>query len=94
VSASDVQAIIERLDRIERALARPADSDPWFTREQAAQYLNLPLRTFDRKRDEHVEALKPCSEHPLRWSRNALDVFKLTKGAPLAPRRGRKPSQT
>lgn len=70
---------------------QPADSDPWLTRGQAAQYLNLPKRTFDRYRLLHTEALKPCSEHPLRWSRNALDSFKLSRGNILGPRRGRKP---
>lgn len=82
-----IEAIARRTAELMR-LAQ-ADSDPWLTREQAAAYLNLPMRTWDRKRKEHPEALKPCSEHPIRWSRNALDVFKMGRGVPLV-RRGRK----
>jgi hypothetical protein len=67
--------------------------DVWLDREQAAVFLQMKLRTFDRKRKLHAIALKPCDEHPLRWSRNALDVFKLTRGAPLHGRAGRRPKQ-
>ena len=82
------------IDTIVRLLAetirnQPANSDPWLTREQAASHLNLPLRTFDRKRAENPETLRPVSEHPLRWSTNALDAFKFASG-PTLVRRGRK----
>jgi hypothetical protein len=88
LSPETIEAIARRTAEIIRGT--PADSDPWLTREQAASYLALPPRTFDRKRKLHPEALKPCTEHPLRWSRNALDVFKLTRGAPLGNRPGRR----
>ena len=87
LSPESVEAIARRVIELQREA--PADSDPWLTREQAAKYLNFSPSSFERARREHAEALKPCSEHPVRWSRNALDVFKLTRGAPIV-RRGRK----
>ena len=84
--------VIERLDRIEQRLAPPIASD-WFTRDQAAALLGMSPRSFDRKRGEHPVALAPACEHPLRFSRKALDLFQMTGGAtPTAPRRGRRPN--
>lgn len=69
--------------------AAQKDSDPWLTREQAARYLNFSPSSFERARRVHAEALKPCEKHPLRWSKNALDAFKLRRGV-LPVRRGRR----
>lgn len=91
LDAEDIDAVARRV--VEMIRQQPADSDPWLTREQAAKYLNFSQSSFERARREHAEALKPCSEHPVRWSRNALDVFKMTRGAPLRLRPGRKPGQ-
>jgi hypothetical protein len=88
LSAESVRAVAQQL--FELMQTRPAVSDPWMTREQAADYLNLPLRTFTKLRSKHPEALKPCETAPLRFSRTTLDAFKVSRGATLR-RPGRRP---
>ncbi len=84
--------VIERLDRIEQRLA-PAVASDWMTREEAETYLNFSRATFLRQRAAHPVALAPACEHPLRFSRKALDLLKLTGGVvPNATRRGRRPN--
>jgi hypothetical protein len=89
LSPESVKALAQQLFELMRT--KPEVSDPWLGREDAAAYLNISPRSFDRIRDAHVETLRPASEHPLRWSRNALDTFKMSRGAP-ARRAGRRPS--
>jgi len=95
---SSVEAIAQRVVELLRqsglAAFRPSTVDEWLTKEQAAEFLNLSARTFDRLRLEHLDALKPALENPLRFSKNALDIFKVTKGQPLYRRRGRPPQQS
>jgi hypothetical protein len=88
LAPESVDAVARRV--VEMMRNAPADSDPWLTREQAASYLNVSPRSFDRKRKEHTAALKSCSKHPLGWCRNALELLKLTNGAGLPARRGRR----
>lgn len=68
----------------------PAIADPWLSREQAEAHLNFSRTTFFHARKQFPEELKPASAHPMRWSRNALDVFKMRRGASMRSRPGRK----
>lgn len=57
-------------------------SDPHFTREEAAQYLGICARQFDRERKLFPDALKPNrSRKPLQWSRSRLDVYRAISAA-------------
>ncbi len=68
-----------------------AVTDPWLTREQAAGHCGISTRAFDRLREAHPEALASASTDILRFSRNALDVFKATGGVQVVrPGRPRK----
>lgn len=56
------------------------EADQWLTKTETAKYLSITVRTFDNwRKGQFAEPLKPCLERPLRWSRNALDVFKFTR---------------
>ena len=70
-----------------------APTDPLFSRAEAARYLHISLRDFDRKRGEHALALQPWAPgNPLRWAQSTLDAFRLGGGgAPPRRRRGRRP---
>jgi len=87
----DVQVIEGIVNRAVANQGVKKDADPWLTRAQAAGYLNFSLSSFERARRQHPDSLKPCSDHPVRWSQNALTVFKMTRGLPLRNRPGRKP---
>lgn len=88
LSRVSVEAIARRVVELQRETSGPV-ADPWLTRKQAAAYLNFSPSSFERARRAHPAQLKPISEHPVRWSRNALDVFKFSQG-PALVRRGRK----
>lgn len=88
LDAATIEAIAQRLAQLLRSSPAPR-VETWMTREQAAAHLTVSPRSFDRLRELHVDALKPSSDKPLRWDRNALDVFKLSRGVVKA-RPGRK----
>ena len=61
------------------ARLRPAllDTDPHFTREQAAEYLRISTREFDRERKIFAKQLAPNrNKRPLLWARSRLDVYR------------------
>lgn len=68
--------------------AKPESADSWMSRDEAAAYISVSLRTFTLMRGLYKSELSPALEHPLRWSRIALDRFKLARCAP-APMRAR-----
>lgn len=90
MNAGDIEAIAARVVELLRVAAvapsAPVDSDPWFTRVEAARYLAMSPASFDRAREDEGEALRTASQHPLRWAKSTLDTFKLLRGA-NAPRR-------
>jgi hypothetical protein len=88
LSPQAIDAVARRVIELQRS-APIVEADQWLSKTEAAKYLSFTSRTFDRKRKIFVEALKPAMDHPQRWSRNALDVFKFTRGAPQLTRNRR-----
>ena len=87
----DDDDITKIADAVVARLQFAAPEDPLFTRTESARYLKVGQRTFDRFREDHPKALEPWAvEHPLRWARSTLDMFRLGGGATLNHRRGRR----
>lgn len=97
LSPASVDAVARRVLELQREMpAAPAAiaADPLLTREEAARFCNLTLRTFDRERKRVGDKLAPAAtEGPLarRWRKSALDLYILTTGRAIAHRRGPKP---
>lgn len=69
-----------RLAALEAKLSPQPPHSLDLTRAQAAAFLNYSLPTFDRKRAAHPDALAPSDSKPLRWSREKLELFRITRG--------------
>jgi hypothetical protein len=76
LSPEDIQAIASEVVRQMRTI--PQDGDVRMNKAEAARYLGVSARTFDRMRGD-VKLLSPVSTTPLRWSRAALDQYKTTQ---------------
>lgn len=61
----------------------PTSKDRWLNRPEAAKYLSISPRSFDRLREEEPKFLRPASEHPLRWSCSQLELYKAYKNQAL-----------
>lgn len=74
-------ADVERVAQRVAAILRPQllDTDPLFTRAEAAAYCRVSLAEFDRERIRHPKLLKPArNRKPLHWRRSTLDVYRAT----------------
>ncbi len=89
--ASELASELLRL--LSGTIPHAPDRDALLTRGQAAGFLNISARSFDRKRKGAAEALRPAMQNPLRWSRSQLEIFRTTQGAPLHHKRGRPASR-
>jgi hypothetical protein len=76
LSPEDIQAIASEVVRQMRSI--PQDGDVRMNKAEAARYLGVSARTFDRMRGD-VKLLSPVSTTPLRWSRATLDQYKTTQ---------------
>ena len=76
LSPEDIQAIASEVVRQMRTI--PQDGDVRMCKREAAKYLGVSARTFDRMRGD-VKLLSPVSTTPLRWSRSTLDQYKTTQ---------------
>ncbi len=86
-----MNAKLDQLLRNQISVKAPtvAVTDPWLTVTEACEYLgDISRTTFFQLRRAHPVALAPASADLLRFSRNALDVFKATGGVALTRRRG------
>lgn len=84
LSEADVDRIADRVVAkltLLPAAAKQECSTDWLSKNDAAAYLTVSRTSFDRLRGEYPKSLKPASEHPLRWTRAQLDVFKFNLSA-------------
>lgn len=84
MSESEIQLIAElAADRVVAKL-RPQllDTDPHFTREEAAKYCRISVAEFDRERDRVPKLLAAArTRRPLLWRRSTLDIYRATAAA-------------
>lgn len=78
---------LQRLADIVVARLKPQllDTNPQFTREEAAAFCRISVREFDRERARYPQLLAPNRDaKPLLWSRDRLEIYR-SQRATLKP---------